>query len=436
MKSTELLKDENIRRWHENMARGSKLTASVRLRRLKLFCQTTGKTAAELVSVGQKNIMELENILLDHVSWLESQNYAPGYIDNILKAIRSWLAFNYVVPKRKIKITNAGIPVRIQDERIPTKEELAAMLDVSGPRGRTSISLMAFSGLRPQVLGNYEGTDGLCISDIEGLAIKDGHVSLSKVPAMVSVRPNLSKARHKYFTFLPRQGCSYLLGYLKMRIADGEKLDARSPVISLEKGYELRRNKISDTKFITTKNVASEIRDSVKAVIKARPYVLRAYFDTQLLLAESNGKMTHAYRQFFMGHKGDMEARYTTNKGRLSDEMIEDMRRAFLQSEPFLSTEKIEEKDKKELLLEMWREQAKLYGINPLKIRIERQRDGGVAGPDDEILAIRDAIVKSREEKYEGKLVSEDELIGYVKQGWDIVKELQNGKVLVRKRSL
>jgi len=30
----------------------------------------------------------------------------------------------------------------------------------------------------------------------------------------------------------------------------------------------------------------------------------RAYFDTQLLIAESQGKITHAYRQSFMGHNG------------------------------------------------------------------------------------------------------------------------------------
>ena len=76
---------------------------------------------------------------------------------------------------------------------------------------------------------------------------------------------------------------------------------------------------------------------TIRSVIKARPYVLRAYFDTQLLLAESSGCMTHAYRQFFMGHTGDMEARYTTNKGRLTEQMIEDMRGAFARSEPFLS---------------------------------------------------------------------------------------------------
>ena len=43
--------------------------------------------------------------------------------------------------------------------------------------------------------------------------------------------------------------------------------------------------------------------------------MLRAYFDTQLMVAENHGKISHAYRQFFMGHSDDIEARYTTNKG-------------------------------------------------------------------------------------------------------------------------
>lgn len=61
---------------------------------------------------------------------------------------------------------------------------------------------------------------------------------------------------------------------------------------------------------------------NIRSVIKARHYVLRTYFDTQLLMAESNGCITHAYTQFFMGYTGDMDARYTTNKGTLTEQMI------------------------------------------------------------------------------------------------------------------
>ncbi len=66
--------------------------------------------------------------------------------------------------------------------------------------------------------------------------------------------------------------------------------------------------------------------------------MLRAYFDTQLLLAESKGKLAHDYRVFWMGHKGSMEARYTTNKGRLPMALIDDMREAYARCEPFLTT--------------------------------------------------------------------------------------------------
>ncbi len=70
-----------------------------------------------------------------------------------------------------------------------------------------------------------------------------------------------------------------------------------------------------------------------------RPYILRAYFDTQLLIAESKGRIAHDFRVFFMGHKGSMEARYTTNKGVLPEMLAAEMRESFARSEEFLDLE-------------------------------------------------------------------------------------------------
>ncbi|MBS7626977.1 hypothetical protein KEJ51_08120 [Candidatus Bathyarchaeota archaeon] len=53
----------------------------------------------------------------------------------------------------------------------------------------------------------------------------------------------------------------------------------------------------------------------MKAGFSWRPYVLRAYFDTNMIIAVSKGKISHLYLQFMMGHKGDIEAMYSTNKG-------------------------------------------------------------------------------------------------------------------------
>ena len=69
---------------------------------------------------------------------------------------------------------------------------------------------------------------------------------------------------------------------------------------------------------------------------QCRPYVLRAYFYTHLLIAESRGKIAHDFRTFFMGHKGTIEAKYTTNKGMLPETLIKEMQSAYKRSEEFL----------------------------------------------------------------------------------------------------
>jgi hypothetical protein len=90
---------------------------------------------------------------------------------------------------------------------------------------------------------------------------------------------------------------------------------------------------------IRTINVSDGIRLAIrKAGLQWRPYVLRAYFDTQLLLSESKGKVAHDYRVFWMGHKGSMEARYTTNKGRFSLNFVDKMREVCQRCENFLTT--------------------------------------------------------------------------------------------------
>lgn len=91
--------------------------------------------------------------------------------------------------------------------------------------------------------------------------------------------------------------------------------------------------------FLRTTLVTRDIREAIlKAGFSWKPYVLRVYYDTAMIIAESKGKISHPYLQFLMGHKGDIEARYSTNKGVLPPDMIEDMRKCYKDCEPFLST--------------------------------------------------------------------------------------------------
>lgn len=127
--------------------------------------------------------------------------------------------------------------MNIQNETIPDRKQLRKMLDAADPRCRTVISLMAFSCIRPQVMGLADKDDGLVLSDLPDLVLDGGDTHFSRIPAMLVVRLNLSKIRKKYFTFLAEEGCKYVIGYLRERMTHGEILKPSSPLVTLEYGY-------------------------------------------------------------------------------------------------------------------------------------------------------------------------------------------------------
>lgn len=434
-----LLKDPDLARWHTNLSRGSLVTADVYVRRLGLFCEQNGLTPRELVALGRKNRKQLEDLIEDHITKMESESKSPGYVEGVLKSVKSWLIHNEIELKRRIKISNRGATPTIENERVPEKEELKALLMYGDERASAIICLIAQSGLRLEVLGNSKGNDGLTIRDLPELSVDNDRVEFTRVPTMIIVRPSLSKVNHRYFTFLPKEGCDHLVAYLNKRLSDGDKLAPEAAVIANKRGY--RNVEKLESQFMTTRNVSRIIRDTMRPRFKWRPYVLRAYFSTQMLLAESHGKVSHPYRVFFMGHKGDIEARYSTNKGRLPENLIEDMRRAFDASTEYLETTLRSEGNKKEMLLEMWRQQAKMYGIDPMKVKIEKERELGKGLSLDEEQELLTTEIKkltmpqlnNNGKPYRSKIIGEKELVPYVEDGWEIMRELSNGKFLIKK---
>jgi len=424
-----LLEENRVfRRWYDNLARGSEGTARERARVLYRFLGIHDLTASGLAEMATEDVRAVEDLLMDFVTRLHREGKAPGYIENYVKAVKSWLEFNGVKLVRRIKIGNRNHTPTLEDERVPTPDELLQILSYADGRGRCSIAFMALAGLRPQVLGNMTGTDGLEVRDLPEMRMEGGRVTFAKVPTMVVVRPILSKAGHRYFTFLAEEGCDYLKAYLERRLALGEELGPDSAIITVKPGHEatgFRAHAGLDSGHIVTKTVTGEIRGAMRPRFKWRPYVLRAYFDTQLLIAENHGKVSHAYRQFFMGHKGDIEARYTTNKGRLPDALIEDMRRRFSDSEEYLTTRKAQDEEdvrKRQFLLTA--EMLFPDRVEAIRNILARHASLEEASPE-----IRDVVAPTRSGRREAVVVeSEDEMVELVSRGWELVKNLNNGK--------
>ena len=331
-----MLTNTEIKRWHDNLARGSPITAEVRLRRLDLFCRVHEMTAMELADLGMHDVRSATNLLEDHITWMEDQGYAPGYISGFVKTFKSWMSHFDVEIKRRVKIKNPNQTPTLQDEKTPDAHEIVEVFARASLRSATIISLMAKSGLRPEVLGNHNATDGLRMRDLPYVIIQQGVAKCIKTPSRIIIRGELSKARHQYFTYITSSGADKLLAYLNDRLACGEPLHGESAVIAPDHRHTLNRGKNAHRVFLQTRQISKEIRNTFRPRFQWRPYVLRAYFDTQLLIAESKGKIASDFRVFFMGHKGSMEARYTTNKGVLPEMLMQEMCNAFARSEEFL----------------------------------------------------------------------------------------------------
>ena len=426
-----LLKDKDVRRWFENLAARSKVTAMVYLRTLGLYCEMNRTDPKAILKVA--GTKEFRDNFIDFVRSLERQGKAGSYIVRFKKVLRSWLAFNGLDVKLKVNIAGEYDTPTIRDERVPSKEELDRILRMATPRGRVSIALMAFSGLRPESIGNYDGSDGLQLGDFVEAEITDGGLKVSKLPTMLVIRRGLSKARHQYFTFVPEQTLTYINEHLAERVENGEEFNSQTPLL----GFDPRG--IKKNRFLRTNLVTRDIREAIRrAGYSWRPYVLRAYFDTNMIIAESKGKISHPYLQFMMGHKGDIEARYSTNKGVLPPDMIEDMRKCYKGCLPYLLTS-AQSLEQSSIVIEAKLEALKsiaksLFGLDLVDVKIAKEKElGRELNPDEELQLFEEQLRKLRENTDPQKIVREEELEKYLAEGWQFVSVLPSKRILIRK---
>jgi integrase len=326
----ELERDPDLRSWYENTSNGSRITGDVYLRRLRAFCEQMGVDRADLHSRKLKET-DLRDLLVRFVNAEVKKGRSGEYIRSSVKAVRSWLLHHNRRVELPIKIPGMGTAPSLENEELPTQEQLRSVLLQATSNERLSCAFMAFSGLRPEALGNYDGTDGLTVGDLEGVSVKDGRIEIATVPLRVRVRAPNSKAGHAYYTFLGEEGARYLRESLEERLRKGETISAETDII-----HPYRAKK----RFVRALNVGDQVRLALRrAGIAARPYCLRSYFASRLLEASNAGKVARDYSEFWLGHRGDVTARhYTTGRARLPETLVESMRQAYRRCEPYVST--------------------------------------------------------------------------------------------------
>ena len=421
-KYRELLLDEDVRRWFENLNAKSVLTATVALRNLGHYCELTETTPKEILKKARSNEKDFRYEFTDFVRRLEKEGKAGSYIARFKKVILSWLKFNDIRLQLTVNISGENETPTIVNERVPSKEELARILRKATSRGRVAIAIMAFSGLRPESLGDYEGTDGLRLADLKELKLSD-EIQFDKIPATVMVKSKLSKARHQYFSFIGEEGTTYIREYLEERRKQGEELTYESPLLQ----FDVRG--VRKNAFLRTTLVTRDIREAIEqAGLKMRPYVLRAYFSTALDIAESKGLISHPWRQFIMGHKGDIEARYSTNK-RLPPDIIDEMRESYNKSTKFLETRI---SDVSEENARLYLQQQLLSAVGYRQDEIDKMNLAETSTEDFQKL-FRDKVAGAMASNgSKQKLVPMNEIEKLLGEGYEFQAVLPNGKAIMK----
>ena len=424
----DLRANEEVMRWYRNLQQGSLITGDVYLRNLGYYCKETKTTPDEIV----KDAIEgkLKNKFMDFVYAKGKEGKAGSYVAKLKKVINSWVAFNgYDAGLKLVKIQGANISPTLVDERPPLKDEIDSMLRSASVRGRAIISLLAFSGLRPETLGNYDASDALRIKDIEGLKIGNEGVEFFIFPAVLKIRQSkvqLSKKGHGYFTFIPQQSGKYIADYLNARVRDGENISPESPIITTDtRGSNIRRSGILATRFIL-----NDVRASMRnAGLGFRPYALRVYWASSMDVAEAKGIVSHNWREFWMGHTGDISARYSTNKV-LPEDTINAMRETYRRCEAHLVTEMKEitqDEVKKGFRIEFL---SSVMGY--AQDKIDQLDLANMSNEEFQELVKKGILGNITGNGTRQRIVSEREIEKFMDQGYEVFTTLPSGKIVMK----
>jgi len=426
---------EHFSRWYDNNCRGSEYTGREYARVLYRLLNKLDHNPSSILELDRSKTDHLKNLMLDFITEQQKgtaeNKKSVTYLASYIKILNSWLTHNNRQPIRGIKLGNMNHRPTLENERVPTKSELKQLFHYAMTRGRVSIALIAFSGLRPKVLGDRTGTDGLKLKDLPEVRIDSGQILFDDMPIRINVRAPLSKNKIKYMTFLGLEGCDYLKSYLEMRIASGEELTPESAIITYKEGYiqtGYDQDQYRQSQHITTKTATKEIREAIRSKYTWRPYVLRSYFDTQLLIAENHGKISHPYRQYFMGHKGDIEAVYSTNKGILPDHVIDDMRKTYNACIEYLeTTEKSTNEDR--IRDDFTRQLLLVAGYSPEELEsIDLNLDD-----NDFQETVRKKLLGSMVNNgNRQRVVKIEDIEEFIEKGWEYVAKITDEKVIMK----
>jgi hypothetical protein len=219
---------------------------------------------------------------------------------------------------------------------ILTKLELSQVIGAATHRGRAIIALQALSGIRSNVLGSSDGTDGLLLSDFLDSEITSTRLQIEEYPAIFKIRASLNRRSTQSYACVCEEGLIYINEYLGQRKREEEVLSHTSPVICSRDRQSLKTH--SRNQFLPSSHIEKEVhRVFMSESIPWRPLRLRSYFEKNLVLARQNNTITdHELNSLLNQSTVSTKSSIQSDPFTPSDQRR--LRRAYNACKPYLST--------------------------------------------------------------------------------------------------
>jgi integrase/uncharacterized coiled-coil protein SlyX len=403
----------------------------------EFHCAPPSELLARLKGAGGDGLVEAFSEWFAHLK----DRVAPKSAWAWLPGVKAWLQENNVKEvdrvsreiAREFRRKFGGLRTLLRRDAIG-KEEIVQVLKAAGRRERAIITLMASSGLRLSAALRLQLKH-----------FKDDIWNPSLPCYAVEIPEALSKEGLPYITFISAEAARSVREYLEDRRREGEELGPESYLFAVARG----RGPLTARRF---ENIWREL--CRRAGLDMRPVQIKGYHPVGRkgggVELRSNSYRynvrVHSLRKFFkttcsvlgvdrmaaeamMGHSLSsfgVESLYdycTSNLDYLREQYLRALPGlTFLEPPPAAAAVNGEARRKVDEL-------SKIIAERELEIRRLREELERLRGIEERVRRIETSLGAS----YEARIVPEEELERYLAEGWDFVRELSNGRYIVRR---
>lgn len=404
---------------------------------LMLFCKHCKTDPDALVALSSQEVSRYSQ---DFTDSLTDRGFSVRYVNVCQAFLKTFFKENGFVGEKELRVERYHQPARYRKkpEYVPTPEEIYRMGYAAGSaKNRAMILALYTSGVRNSTLR------ALRYRDVKDELIRGREVvKIPVYPEMKQTDEGACKGNIPYYTFVSQEAAQALKEYLDERKqVSGEMVDEELLFCSNSNQVSRKDQRLTPVSRNGLERMVKRAARlaNVKQWRDVTPKSLRKAFESAL----RNNRLDPKDQEFLMGHilPGIQDPYYDSSK-------TEELRTKYSAVKFF----KTEATDK----LEMIKAFAQTLGIDKIEVKIQKLREkqssldemealGKIMREELGIRPLETRMIKHRKEdeptdcgngncrQYETKIVSEKQLLQYLDQGWDIVKELKNTKMVIRR---